>query len=37
MVDRVKPWIMVNGLAHGLSIMVLFIVLFMVWNPTQTI
>ena len=30
MVDRVKPWFMVNGLAHGSRIMVLFMVWFMV-------
>ena len=30
MVDKVKPWFMVNGLAHGSRIMVLIMVLFMV-------
>ena len=30
MVDRVKPWFMVNGLAHGSRIMVLFMVWFLV-------
>ena len=30
MVDRVKPWFMVHGLAHGSWILVLFMVWFMV-------
>ena len=30
MVDRVKPWFMVNSLAHGSRIMALFMVWFMV-------
>ena len=37
MVNRVKPWFMVDGLAHGSRIMVLFMVLLMVWFMVQFI